>query len=227
MATRTIERNTFKGDTPNTLFADVDVQMHLQTKGNCEDGSNINVVEVGKTSKGYTSNTSTKNHPKFGPRGFLWYISWFILALITITGQIIFTELVISDLIYIFENINSWPIYSLGEMFEPARGIISIGQRAHGIIAIGQFAHGIVAVGQVSFGIISIGQVSIGLVFAFGQVGGGLGVALGQAMIATRIIYAQIGLAAWKITRGAQFGFNIGASIMKRSKLLTSCHIED
>ena len=94
------------------------------------------------------------------------------------------------------------------------------GDNAEGIIAIGRHAYGAIAIGQFAIGIISIGQISIGLLFALGQVGGGLCWSIGQCMASTKVIYAQIGFGLWRVHK-AQLGFNIISSIMKKNKLVT------
>ena len=66
----------------------------------------------------------------------------------------------------------------------------------------------------------SIGKVGIGLLFTLCQVGGGWGIAIGQAVSATKVIYAQIGLAAWNVYR-AQVGISLGSAIVKGNKLFS------
>jgi len=141
-------------------------------------------------------------------------------GLIAIGAQIIITIYVMADLLYIFKNISSWPIFDSSA--DTAYGIIAIGHEAYGIIAIGQVAHGVICIGQISFGMLSIGQVGLGLLFAFCQCGGGLGFAIGQGVVATKVLYAQIGFGLWRVNK-VQLGFNIGSSILCDTKLVEKC----
>ena len=69
-------------------------------------------------------------------------------------------------------------------------------------------------------GIFSIGQVGLGLFFTLCQVGGGWGLAIGQAVCATKVIYAQVAMAAWNVYR-AQVGVSLGTSIVRGDKLFS------
>eukprot|EP01083_Nonionella_stella_P158193 514584_1 len=145
-----------------------------------------------------------------------WYCAWCILFIVTIGSQITITVMIVYDLVYIFSNIQNWPVYGDGK---EARGIIAIGKNAYGVIAIGQTAHGIICIGQICFGVISIGQVGLGLLFIFSQVGVSSGYGISQLTICTKVLYTQIGSALWNIHK-SQLGFNVGSSIINGTKLI-------
>merc|ERR1719219_1687629 len=122
-------------------------------------------------------------------RSNCWYMSWGFVLLVTLAGQAIILYIAILSLIHVFSNVHSWPLFDYGD---EAEGIFAIGHEAYGIIAIGQQAHGVIAIGQFAFGLISIGQIGCGILFALCQVGGALGIAVGQVAVAIKVPLAQV-----------------------------------
>merc|ERR1719203_103811 len=161
----------------------------------------------------YSTATTPGNHEKTGNdrfRSTCWSIWWSVLFLIAIAAEVVILYFISDHLQDLFAFVHEWPLYDYGEN---AKGIFAVGKTATGIVAIGQKAYGIISIGQMAFGLVSVGQVGCGALFSVCQIGGGLGLAIGQMVVATKVPFAQIGFGIWNVGK-VQLGFNLLSSRM-------------